>query len=145
MPTGKKEVVATINLVIPVGKANPAPPIGSALGQRGVNIMEFCKQFNDLKSDYMPGTPVPTVISVYKDKSFSFITKCPPVTYFIKEQLKLKSGSRNPGKDTAGKITMDQLHEIAKLKMKDLNTADLEAAVAMIRGSALSMGLEIVE
>lgn len=141
----KKEVVATINLVIPVGKANPAPPIGSALGQRGVNIMEFCKQFNDMKSDYNPGTPVPTVISVYKDKSFTFVTKCPPVTYFIKEELKLKSGSRNPGKDSVGKITGSQLHSIAEKKMKDLNASDLEAAVAMIRGSALSMGLEIVE
>lgn len=141
----KKEVIATINLVIPVGKANPAPPIGSALGQRGVNIMEFCKEFNGLKSDYAEGTPVPTVISVYKDKSFSFITKCPPVTYLIKESLKLKSGSKAPGKDTAGKITHAQLREIALMKMKDFNTDDVEAAMRMVQGSALSMGLEIME
>ena len=122
----KKEVVATINLQVAAGKANPAPPIGPALGQRGVNIMEFCKQFNAMKFDYPVGTPIPVSISVYKDKSFTFTTKQPPVTYLIKMVTGLKSGSKTPGKESAGKITKAQIREVTNMKLRDVNTKDVE-------------------
>ncbi|MDR1499116.1 MAG: 50S ribosomal protein L11 [Rickettsiales bacterium] len=141
----KKEVVAKINLQVPVGKANPAPPIGPALGQRGVNIMEFCKQFNALKFNYDAGTPIPVVISVYKDKSFTFITKEPPITYLIKSEIGLKKGSSSTGKDIVGSITLEQIENIAKKKMVDMNTKDLRACMEMVKGSALSMGLQVRE
>lgn len=141
----KKEIVAKICLQVPVAKANPAPPIGPALGQRGVNIMDFCKQFNALKFNYEAGTPIPVVISVYKDKSFTFITKEPPMTYLIKKAVGIQKGSSNTGKDVAGVITMKQMEEIAKAKMADMNTKDLKACMEMVKGSALSMGLQVKE
>jgi large subunit ribosomal protein L11 len=140
-----KEVLGLIKLQVPSGKANPAPPIGPALGQKGLNIMEFCKQFNAMKFDYDLGTPIPVTITAYKDKSFTFITKNPPVSFLIMDELKLKKGSSNPGKDTAGKITMAQIRNVAKKKMVDMNASDLEACAKMVAGSALSMGLEVVE
>ena len=141
----KKEVVATINLQVAAGKANPAPPIGPALGQRGVNIMEFCKQFNAMKFDYPVGTPIPVSISVYKDKSFTFTTKQPPVTYLIKMVTGLKSGSKAPGKEVAGKITTSQVKKVVEMKIKDMDTKDVDACARMVEGSARSMGLEVVE
>ena len=141
----KKEIIATISLQVPVAKANPAPPIGPALGQRGVNIMDFCKQFNALKFNYEAGTPIPVVISVYKDKSFSFITKEPPMTYLIKKAVGINKGSSNVGKDVSGVITMKQIEDIAKAKMPDMNTKDIKACMEMVKGSALSMGLQIKE
>ena len=141
----KKEIVAKICLQVPVAKANPAPPIGPALGQRGVNIMDFCKQFNALKFNYEAGTPIPVVISVYKDKSFTFITKEPPMTYLIKKAVGIQKGSSNTGKDIAGVITMKQIEEIAKAKMPDMNTKHLNACMEMVKGSALSMGLQVKE
>lgn len=140
-----KEAVGVIKLQVPLGKANPAPPIGPALGQKGLNIMEFCKQFNALKLDYKPGTPIPTTITAYKDRSFSFITKHPPVSFLIKDEIKLKKGSSTPGKSTAGKINAAQIRNIAKKKMEDMNATDLEACARMVEGSAIAMGLEIVE
>lgn len=141
----KREIIAKISLQVPVAKANPAPPIGPALGQRGVNIMDFCKQFNALKFNYEAGTPIPVVISVYKDKSFTFITKEPPITYLIKKVVGIAKGSSNTGKDVAGVITMKQIEEVAKLKMPDMNTKDLKACMEMVKGSALSMGLQVKE
>lgn len=141
----KKEVIATVNLQVAAGKANPAPPIGTALGPRGVNIMEFCKQFNAMKFDYEVGTPIPVLITIYKDKSFTFITKQPPMTFLIKNEIRLKSGSKNPGKEVAGTITMKQIENIAKKKMADMNTKDIKMAMEMVKGSALSMGLKVVE
>ena len=141
----KKEVIATVNLQVAAGKANPAPPIGTALGPRGVNIMDFCKQFNAMKFDYEVGTPIPVLITIYKDKSFTFITKQPPMTFLIKNEIKLKSGSKNPGKDVAGTITMKQIENIAKKKIADMNTKDIKMAMEMVKGSALSMGLHVVE
>ena len=141
----KKEVIATVNLQVAAGKANPAPPIGTALGPRGVNIMEFCKQFNAMKFDYEVGTPIPVLITIYKDKSFTFITKQPPMTFLIKNEIKLKSGAKNPGKEVAGTITMKQIENIAKKKIVDMNTKDMNMAMEMVKGSALSMGLKVVE
>jgi len=140
-----KKIDGYIKLQVKAGEAKPAPPIGPALGQRGVNIMEFCKQFNAATQEIEKGTPLPTVITVYSDKSFSFITKTPPATFFIKQALGLKSGSKTPGKLSAGTITRAQLIEIAGLKMKDLNANDVEAAAKIIEGSARSMGLQVVE
>ncbi|GDX36713.1 50S ribosomal protein L11 [Alphaproteobacteria bacterium] len=140
-----KEVLGLIKLQVPSGKANPAPPIGPALGQKGLNIMEFCKQFNALKFDYEIGTPIPVTIVAYKDKSFVFTTKNPPVTYLIKREIKLTKGSSNPGKDTVGKITRAQITNVAKKKMVDMNSSNLEACISMVTGSALSMGLEVVD
>ena len=128
-----------------MGKANPAPPIGPALGQKGLNIMEFCKQFNALKLDFEPGTPIPVTIIAYKDKSFTFTTKNPPVSYLIQKEIKLAKGSSNPGKDSAGKITKQQILNVAKKKMVDMNATSLEACASMVSGSALSMGLEVIE
>jgi len=140
-----KEILGLIKLQVPSGKANPAPPIGPALGQKGLNIMEFCKQFNALKFDYDLGTPIPVTITAYKDKSFTFTTKNPPVSFLIMKEIKLAKGSSNPGKDTAGQITMAQIKNVAKKKMVDMNATDLDACAQMVRGSAISMGLEIVE
>ncbi|MES2678152.1 MAG: 50S ribosomal protein L11 [Pseudomonadota bacterium] len=145
MSKNKKEVLGLIKLQVPVGKANPAPPIGPALGQKGLNIMEFCKQFNAMKFDFEPGTPIPVTIIAYKDKSFTFTTKKPPVSYLIMQEIKLAKGSSNPGKDSAGKITKAQILAVAKKKMVDMNATDLEACAKMVSGSATSMGLEVVE
>lgn len=140
-----KKIVGYIKLQVPAGKANPSPPIGPALGQRGLNIMEFCKAFNASTQGIEPGTPIPVVITAYADRTFSFITKTPPVSYFLKKYSGVAKGSTTPGKgSTVGTITWDQLREIAKLKMKDLNAHDVEAACAMLRGSALAMGLQVV-
>ena len=140
-----KEVIKIIKLQIQAGAANPSPPVGPALGQAGVNIMGFCKEFNARTEKEVKGTPLPTVITVYQDKSFTFITKTPPATHFIKEALGLKSGSKAPGRDVAGSISRAQLRDIAEKKMKDLNAVDIEAAARIIEGSARSMGLTIVE
>ncbi|MCE3255914.1 MAG: ribosomal protein [Rickettsiaceae bacterium] len=145
MGKSKKEVLGLIKLQVPVGKANPAPPIGPALGQKGLNIMEFCKQFNAMKFAFEPGTPIPVTIVAYKDKSFTFTTKNPPVSYLIMQEIKLAKGSSNPGKDSAGKINKAQILSVAKKKMADMNATDLEACAKMVAGSALSMGLEVVE
>ena len=140
-----KKITGYIKLQVPAGAANPSPPIGPALGQRGVNIMEFCKAFNAQTADMEKGSPLPTVITVYADRSFSFITKTPPATFLIKKALNLKSGSKEPGKVSAGKIARSKLAEIAQVKMKDLNANDIEAATKIIEGSARAMGLEVVE
>src|SRR5690242_7836064 len=140
-----KKITGYIKLQVPAGTANPAPPIGPALGQRGVNIMEFCKQFNAATQEMDKGTPLPTVITVYADRSFSFVTKTPPATFFIKKAVNLKSGSKEPGKLSAGTIKRSQLAEIAQLKMADLNANDIEQATKIIEGSARSMGLQVVE
>ena len=137
-----KEIIAHVKLQIKGGQANPAPPVGPALGQRGVNIMEFCKAFNE-KTKSMMGQPVPVVITVYKDKKFDFIIKTPPASHYIKEAAKLKGGSKEPGRLVAGSITMQQAEEIAKAKMKDLNAFDIKQATKIICGSAKSMGIEV--
>lgn len=139
-----KKITGYIKLQVPSGKANPSPPIGPALGQRGLNIMEFCKQFNAKTQSMTPGTPIPVIITVYADKTFTFITKEPPVSFFIKEAAGVKSGSKATGKDPyAGKITKSQIKDIAVKKMKDMNANDVEAAMKMIEGSAVSMGIEV--
>lgn len=138
-----KKVTAYIKLQIPAGKANPAPPVGPALGQNGVNIMEFCKQFNAATQKLEPGLPTPVVITVYSDRSFTFITKTPPASTLIKKAAGLTSGSSNPNTKKVGKITMAQVEEIAKQKMPDLNAGSLETACLMIAGSARSMGVEV--
>ena len=140
-----KKIDGYISLQVPAGNATPSPPIGPALGQRGVNIMEFCKAFNAATGDLEKNMPIPTIITVYADKSFSFETKTPPATFLIKKALNLKSGSKEPGKTSAGKIKRSQLSEIAQLKMKDLNANDIDAATKIIEGSARAMGLEVVE
>ncbi|MET4896155.1 50S ribosomal protein L11 [Sphingomonadaceae bacterium jetA1] len=140
-----KKITGYIKLQVPAGAANPSPPIGPALGQRGVNIMEFCKAFNAQTGEVEKGTPLPTVITVYADRSFSFETKTAPATYLIKKAANLKSGSKEPGKVSAGKIARSKLAEIAQAKMKDLNANDIEAATKIIEGSARAMGLEVVE
>lgn len=140
-----KKILGFIKLQVPAGKANPSPPIGPALGQRGLNIMEFCKAFNAQTQSVEPGLPLPVVITAYTDKTFTFIIKTPPASVLIKKAAKLTSGSKTPGKDVAGKITVEQAKEIAKLKMKDLNATDIDAAVQMIIGTARSCGIEVVE
>jgi len=140
-----KKIEGYIKLQVPAGSATPSPPIGPALGQRGVNIMEFCKAFNAKTQDLEKSMPIPTVITVYADRSFTFITKTPPATYLIKKAAKLKSGSKEPGKISAGTIARSALAEIAQLKMADLNANDIEMATRIIEGSARSMGLEVVE
>ena len=140
----KKEVTGYVKLQIKGGQASPAPPVGPALGQRGINIMEFCKAFNE-KTKSLMGKPVPVIITVYKDKKFDFIIKSPPASHFIKEAAKLKSGSNEPGIQIVASITKKQAEEIAKKKMADLNTNDLEQAVKIISGSARSMGIEVKE
>ena len=139
-----KEILGYVKLQIKGGQANPAPPVGPALGQRGINIMEFCKAFNEKTKNFI-GKPVPVIITVYKDKKFDFIIKSPPASYFIKEAAKLKSGSTEPGRQIVSSITKKQAEEIAKKKMTDLNAHDLEQAVKIIKGSARSMGIEVKE
>jgi large subunit ribosomal protein L11 len=139
-----KKVTGELKLQIPAGKANPSPPVGPALGQRGINIMEFCKAFNEKTKDMM-GYNIPVVITVYSDKSFTFITKQPPMTDFIKKAAGIQKGSSNPLKDKVGKLTKAQVQEIAEKKMPDLNTKDIEAAMKIVEGSARSMGIEIVD
>ena len=138
-----KKLAGKMKLQIPAGQANPSPPVGPALGQRGINIMEFCKAFNAKTQDLEPGAPCPTVITYYQDKSFSMDIKTPPASYFIKKAAKLKSGSQTPGKAVAGSITSKQVREIAEAKMKDLNANDIEGAMLIIMGSARSMGIEV--
>jgi large subunit ribosomal protein L11 len=140
-----KKITGYIKLQVPAGSANPSPPIGPALGQRGVNIMEFCKAFNAQTGEVEKGTPLPTVITVYADRSFSFETKTAPATYLIKKAANLKSGSKEPGKVSAGNIARSELSKIAEQKMKDLNANDIEAATKIIEGSARAMGLQVVE
>lgn len=137
-----KKVQAYVKLQIPAGKANPSPPIGPALGQHGLNIMDFCKQFN-AKTQKMGDTTAPVLITVYQDRSFSFIVKTPPVSVLLKKAVQLKSGSKMPQKDKVGKISPAQIEEIAKTKLPDLNCLDLESAKSQVRGTALSMGLEL--
>jgi large subunit ribosomal protein L11 len=140
-----KKIEGYIKLQVPAGAANPSPPIGPALGQRGVNIMEFCKAFNAATQDVEKSMPIPTIITVYADRSFTFITKTPPASFLLKKAAKLKSGSKEPGKISAGTIKRSQVSEIAELKMADLNANDIEQATRIIEGSARSMGLEVVE
>ena len=140
-----KKITGYIKLQVPAGDAKPAPPIGPALGQRGVNIMEFCKAFNAQTSNEEKGTPLPTVITVFADRSFTFETKTPPATYYLKKAAKINSGSKEPGKVSAGKVTRAQLEEIATAKMKDLNANDVTSAARIIEGSARAMGLQVVE
>jgi large subunit ribosomal protein L11 len=140
-----KKIEGYIKLQVPAGAANPSPPIGPALGQRGVNIMEFCKAFNAATTDLEKGMPIPTIITVYADRSFTFITKTPPASFLIKKAAGLKSGSKEPGKVSGGKITRSQLTEIAQTKFADLNANDIEQATKIIEGSARSMGLDVVE
>jgi large subunit ribosomal protein L11 len=138
-----KKVAGFLKLQVPAGAANPSPPIGPALGQRGLNIMAFCKDFNAKSSQMEKGSPIPVVITIYQDKSFTFEMRTPPVSYFIKKAAKLESGSKTPGRDKAGKITQAQVKEIAEKKMNDLNCSTVEAAMRMVEGSARSMGIEV--
>ena len=140
-----KKILGYIKLEVKAGSATPSPPIGPALGQRGVNIMGFCKEFNARTENVVKGTPLPTVITVYQDKSFTFVTKTPPAAYMLMQAAGVKKGSGTTGRDTVGKITRTQLREIAQKKMKDLNANDIEAAARIIEGSARAMGLRIVE
>ncbi|MFM6950449.1 MAG: 50S ribosomal protein L11 [Novosphingobium sp.] len=140
-----KKIEGYIKLQVPAGSATPSPPIGPALGQRGVNIMEFCKAFNAATQDLEKAMPIPTIITVYADRSFTFVTKTPPATFLIKKAINLKSGSKEPGKVSAGTIKRSQLAEIAQAKMADLNANDIEAATKIIEGSARAMGLQVVE
>ena len=140
-----KKIEGYIKLQVPAGTANPSPPIGPALGQRGVNIMEFCKAFNAATQDLEKNAPIPTTITVYADRSFSFTTKTPPASFYLKKANKLKSGSSEPGKVSAGTIKKSAVKEIAEAKMKDLNANDIDQAMKIIEGSARSMGLEVVE
>ena len=137
-----KEISGYLKLQIKGGQANPAPPVGPALGQRGINIMEFCKAFNDKTKEFM-GQPVPVVITIYNDKKFDFIIKTPPASHLIKEAMKIKSGSKEPGRLSAGIITKEQLKKIAEAKMKDLSAFDIEEAIKIIAGSARSMGIQV--
>ena len=140
-----KKISGYIKLTIPSGKANPAPPVGPALGQKGVNIMEFCKAFNATTSSFEPGTPVPVVITVYVDKSFEFITKTPPASFYLKKFAKIPKGASATKKEPyVGRVTMADCEEIAKIKMEDLNTNDMEQAMVTIQGTARSMGIEVV-
>ncbi len=140
-----KKVTGFLKLQVPAGAANPSPPIGPALGQRGLNIMEFCKAFNAQTQKIEKNTPIPVIITTYQDRSFTFEMKTPPVSYFLKKAAKLDSGSKTPGRETVGEVTKKQLREIAEQKMKDLNCDTVEAAMKMIEGSARSMGLTVAE
>lgn len=139
-----KKIVGFIKLEIPAGQANPSPPVGPALGQRGLNIMEFCKAFNAHTQNMDQGTPTPVVITAYADRSFSFVTKTPPASYFLRKAAKLTKGAKTPGRETVGQVTKAQVREIAEAKMVDLNANDVEGAMKMIEGSARSMGLAVV-
>jgi large subunit ribosomal protein L11 len=138
-----KKVAGQLKLQVKAGSANPSPPIGPALGQRGINIMEFCKSFNAATQEMEKGMPIPVVITYYQDKSFTYAMKQPPVSYFLKKEAKITAGSKTPGKGSVGSITSDQVRKIAEAKMKDLNAADVEGAMAMVEGSARSMGLTV--
>ncbi len=140
-----KKIAGYIKLQVPAGQANPSPPIGPALGQQGVNIMEFCKSFNAYTQNQEQGVPIPTVITVYADKSFSFETKTPPASYFIKRAARLNKGSQTPGRETVGAIRMSQLREIAEIKMVDLNANDIDSATSMLAGTARSIGIQVME
>lgn len=138
-----KKIAGYLKLQVPAGAANPSPPIGPALGQRGLNIMEFCKSFNAASQEMEKGAPIPVVITIYGDKSFTFVMKTPPVSFFLKKAAKLPKGSKEPGREIAGRVTRKQVREIAEQKMTDLNAADIEAAMRMVEGSARSMGFEV--
>jgi large subunit ribosomal protein L11 len=140
-----KKVAGFLKLQVPAGSATPSPPIGPALGQRGINIMEFCKAFNAQSQEMEKGSPVPVVITYYQDKSFTFQMKTPPVSFFLKKAANLKSGSKTPGRGSVGSVTRDQVRDIAEKKLKDLNAVDVEGAMRMVEGSARSMGLEVVD
>ena len=141
-----KKITGYVKLQVPAGSATPSPPIGPALGQRGLNIMEFCKAFNAQTQNLEKGMPIPVVITAYGDRSFTFVTKTPPASYFLKKAAKVEKGSSTPGKGaSAGTVTMAQLRKIAETKMQDLNAHDIDAAIDMIRGSARSMGIQVVE
>ena len=140
-----KKVAGYLKLQVPAGAANPSPPIGPALGQRGINIMEFCKAFNAQSQDMEKGSPIPVEITYYQDKSFTFRMKTPPVSFFLKKAAKLDKGSQTPGRGSAGKVTKEQVRDIATKKLKDLNATDVDAAMRMVEGSARSMGLEVTE
>ncbi len=140
-----KKIEGYIKLQVPAGKANPSPPIGPALGQRGLNIMEFCKQFNAATQQLEQGMPIPVVITAFSDRSFTFVTKTPPASYFLRKAAGIEKGSATTGRGSVGKVTVDQLRKIAEQKMADLNANDVDAAVKMMRGSARSMGIEVVE
>jgi large subunit ribosomal protein L11 len=139
-----KKVMGSLKLQVPAGAANPSPPIGPALGQRGLNIMEFCKAFNAASQDIEKGAPVPVVITYYADRSFTFEMKTPPVSFFLKKAAGLQKGSQTPGRGSVGRVTRDQVRKIAEQKLKDLNASDVDAAMKMVEGSARSMGLEVV-
>ena len=139
-----KEITGYVKLQIKGGQANPAPPVGPALGQRGLNIMDFCKAFNDKTKDLEKGAPIPVIITAYKDRSFDFTTKLPPVSFYLKKAAKIKKGNSTPGRSLVGKVTMQDIEKIAKEKMQDLNAIDLNGAMNMVKGSALSMGMEVV-
>ncbi|KJS45074.1 MAG: 50S ribosomal protein L11 [Rhodospirillaceae bacterium BRH_c57] len=140
-----KKVSGYVKLQVPAGKANPSPPIGPALGQRGLNIMEFCKAFNAATQNMEVGMPIPVVITAYTDRTFTFVTKTPPVSYFLKKAAGISKGSQTPGKNIVGKVTMAQVRDIATQKMADLNCSEVESAMSMVIGSAASMSLEVVE
>ena len=140
-----KKIVGYIKLQVPAGSANPSPPIGPALGQRGLNIMEFCKAFNAKTQDQEKGMPIPVTVTVFSDKSFSFEMKTPPASYYLKKAAKLESGSKAPGRDIAGSVTKAQVRQIAEAKLKDLNANDVEMAMRLIEGSARSMGIQVRE
>jgi large subunit ribosomal protein L11 len=140
-----KKVTGYLKLQVPAGAANPSPPIGPALGQRGLNIMEFCKSFNSQTQNLEKGSPIPVVITIYADRTFTFEMRTPPVSHFLKKAANLQSGSKTPGRGAVGSVTREQVKEIAEKKMKDLNCSDVEAAMRMIEGSARSMGLEVRE
>jgi large subunit ribosomal protein L11 len=140
-----KKVVGYIKLEVPAGKANPSPPIGPALGQRGLNIMEFCKAFNAATQNLEPETPIPVTITAYADRTFTFVTRTPPTSFFLKKAAKIEKGSQTPSRGTVGTVTMAQVREIAEKKMPDLNANDIEAAAKMVAGTARSMGLEVAE
>ena len=139
-----KKIAGQLKLQVPAGAANPSPPIGPALGQRGINIMEFCKAFNAASQEMEKNAPIPVVITYNQDKSFTYSMKTPPVSYFLKKEANLKSGSKEPGKVSAGTISREKVRKIAQAKMKDLNANDVEAAMRMVEGSARSMGLQVV-
>jgi large subunit ribosomal protein L11 len=140
-----KKITGYLKLQVPAGAANPSPPIGPALGQRGLNIMQFCKDFNAASQDMEKGSPVPVVLTIYADRTFSFEMKTPPVSHFLKKAAGLPKGSQTPGRGSAGRVTRDQVRSIAEQKIKDLNARDVDAAMRMVEGSARSMGLEVVE
>ena len=140
-----KEILENIKLQIPAGEANPAPPVGPALGQRGLNINDFCKKFNEKTKKIEKGSPIPVVITAYKDRTFDFVTKLPTVSFYLKKAAKIEKGNSTPGRSLEGKVTMKQVKEIAEQKMQDLNAIDIDGAVKIIQGSARSMGMEVVE